>query len=112
MRIGVVGAGVIGALRAQTIRDNPDTQLVAVCDVVPAAAKAAAGPDAMAVTELARFLDQPMDAVFVSSPLHLHDEACLGALERGMHVLCEKPLANTVEAVSYTHLTLPTNREV
>jgi predicted dehydrogenase len=97
MRIGVVGAGVIGRLRAQTIRDNPDTQLVAVCDVVPAAAAAAAGSDAVAVTDLARFLEQPMDAVIVSSPLHLHDEACLGALERGMHVLCEKPLANTVD---------------
>lgn len=97
MRIGVVGAGVIGRLRAQTIRDNPDTQLVAVCDVVPAAAAAAAGSDAVAVTDLGRFLEQPMDAVIVSSPLHLHDEACLGALERGMHVLCEKPLANTVD---------------
>lgn len=96
MRIGVVGAGVIGALRAQTIRDNPNTQLVAVCDVVPAAAAAAAGTDAMAMTELPRFLEQPMDAVIVSSPLQFHDEACLGALERGMHVLCEKPLANTV----------------
>lgn len=96
IRIGVVGAGVIGKLRAQTIRDNPATELAAVCNIVPEAAAAAAG-GAPAVTELERFLDLPMDAVIVSSPLHLHDEACLGALDRGRHLLCEKPLANTVE---------------
>jgi len=97
LRIGVVGAGVIGQLRARTIRDQPDTELVAVCDIVPDAARAAtAGTSAAALTDLTAFLAQPMDAVMVSSPLHLHDEACLGALERGMHVLCEKPLANTV----------------
>jgi predicted dehydrogenase len=37
-----------------------------------------------------------MDAIIVSSPLPFHDEACLGAFARGMHVLCEKPLANTL----------------
>jgi predicted dehydrogenase len=97
LRIGVVGAGVIGTLRARTIQDSPDTELVAVCDVVPAAAAAAvAGTGARAVGTLAEFLEIPMDAVIVSSPLHRHDEACLGALARGSHVLCEKPLANTV----------------
>jgi len=97
LRIGVVGAGVIGQLRARTIRDRSDTELVAVCDIVPEAARAAtAGTSAVALTDLSAFLAQSMDAVMVSSPLQLHDEACLGALGRGMHVLCEKPLANTV----------------
>ena len=36
-----------------------------------------------------------MDAVIVSSPIHLHEEACLEAFARGRHVLCEKPLSNT-----------------
>lgn len=97
LRIGVVGAGVIGTLRAQTIRDASNTELAAVLDVVPgAAAGIVAGTTARAVGDLREFLAQPMDAVIVSSPLQHHDEACIGAFERGMHVLCEKPLANTV----------------
>lgn len=97
LRIGVVGAGVIGTLRARTIRDASDTELAAVYDVVPGAAAAAvAGTSARAVGDLREFLAQPMDAVIVSSPLQHHEEACLGAFERGMHVLCEKPLANTM----------------
>ena len=39
-----------------------------------------------------------MDATIVSTPPHLHEEACVGSFERGRHVLCEKPLSNTVEA--------------
>ena len=37
-----------------------------------------------------------MDAVIVSSPVHLHVDPCLQAFERGLHVLCEKPLTHTV----------------
>jgi predicted dehydrogenase len=99
MRIGVVGAGVIGQLRAQSIRENPATRLAAVMDPSKeAAGRAVAGTSAKAVTDLKSFLDVDMDAVFVSSPPHVHEEACLGAYKLGRHVLCEKPLANSVEA--------------
>lgn len=99
MRIGVLGAGVIGRLRAQSIRENPATTLAAVMDVSPdAAKKAAQGTTAPTFTDLSRFLDVEMDGVIISSPGHVHEEPCLAALERGRHVLCEKPLANTVES--------------
>ena len=98
MRIGVVGAGKVGALRVQTVKDNPDTELAAVFDVSAEAAQAAAaGTDAKTASELAAFLDTSMDAVIVSTPPHLHEEAAVGALRRGCHVLCEKPLSNTVD---------------
>ncbi|HEX2675840.1 MAG TPA: Gfo/Idh/MocA family oxidoreductase [Polyangiales bacterium] len=98
MRIGVVGAGVIGQLRAQSIKENPATQLAAVFDVSPHSAQTAvAGSSAPALTNLQQFLDTPMDAVVVSSPPHVHEEACVGSFERGRHVLCEKPLSNTLE---------------
>ena len=99
MRIGVVGAGVIGQLRSQSIREHPATKLAAVFDPsATAAATAVADSGAPALTTLASFLDVDMDAVVVSSPVHVHDEACLGAFALGRHVLCEKPLSNTVES--------------
>lgn len=96
MRIGVVGAGVIGRLRAQSILDNPATELAAVFDPSETAATAAAAGRAPTVSTLEAFLAIPMDAVVVSSPVHLHEEACLAAFALGRHVLCEKPLANSV----------------
>lgn len=98
MRIGVVGgAGKIGALRIQTIRDNPATELAAVLDLTEAAATGAAR-DAPAFTDLGAFLETPMDAVIVSTPPHVHEAPCVAALERGLHVLIEKPMASTADA--------------
>jgi predicted dehydrogenase len=45
---------------------------------------------------LPAFPDCDMDAVIVSTPPHLHEEACVGALQRGRHVLVEKPMSNAV----------------
>lgn len=98
MRIGVVGgAGKIGALRIETIRKNPKTELAAVLDLTDAAAKAAAG-DAPAFTDLRNFLATPMDAIIVSTPPHVHEEPCVAALEHGLHVLVEKPMASSADA--------------
>jgi predicted dehydrogenase len=99
MRIGVVGAGKIGSMRVQTVKENSETELAAVLDINPALAEqAVAGTSAPALTELNAFLESQMDAVVVSTPPHLHEDACIGAFEQGRHVLCEKPLSNSVAA--------------
>ena len=98
MRFGVIGAGVIGKLRAQSVRSNPATTLVAVADTNGAAASAAAG-GARAVLDYREIIADPgVDAVMVCSPLPLHEAMCVEAFAAGKHVLCEKPLAGSVEA--------------
>ena len=94
MRIGIIGAGNIGRLRAQSVRQNPGTTLVAVMDASAEAARSAALGGARAVTELHDFLALELDVVIVSTPTHLHEEQCAAALASGRHVLCEKPLSN------------------
>ncbi len=97
MRIGVVGAGKIGKLRIQSIIADPGTELAAVVDINRSAAEAAVqGTSAVAFSEIEAFFDTDMDAVVVSIPPHLHEAACVAAFARGFHVLCEKPLSNTV----------------
>ena len=99
MRIGVVGAGKIGSMRVQTVKENSETELAAVLDINPALAEqAVAGTSAPALTELNASLELQMDAVVVSTPPHLHEDACIGAFEQDRHVLCEKPLSNSVAA--------------
>lgn len=97
MRIGVVGgAGKIGKLRVETIQECPDTTLAAVLDLSEEAARKVAG-GAPVFTDLERFLDVDMDAVVVSTPPHTHENPCISALKRGMHVLVEKPMASNAE---------------
>jgi predicted dehydrogenase len=100
MKLGVIGAGTIGQLRAQSIRSNPATELIGVADPAVASAEAAVrGSPARALADWRAVLDLPgLEAVIVSSPIQFHEEAVVAALQAGKHVLCEKPLANTVEA--------------
>jgi predicted dehydrogenase len=98
MRFGVFGAGVIGRLRARSVQSHPDTQLVAVADVDEAAARAAAaGTGAVVYRDFRDLLGRtPLDAMIISTPVHLHEEMALAAIEAGAHILCEKPLSNSV----------------
>lgn len=96
IRIGIVGAGVIGRMRAASVRANPATVLVAVADPDLAAAQRVAGAGATAVATLDQLWDTPLDAVIVSSPVQFHADACVAALSRGLHVLVEKPITNSV----------------
>ena len=98
MRFGVIGAGKIGRLRIATIKANPSLDLVAVYDRSKGAVQGAiAGTNAKPFSDLRTFLDSGLDAVVVSTPAFVHQELCVAAFETGHHVLCEKPLSNTVE---------------
>ena len=96
MRLGLIGAGKIGQLRARTLREHRSVELVAVFDLnAELARKAAQGSGARVARSLDELFDAPLDAVVISTPVHVHEEACLRAFERGLHVLLEKPSANT-----------------
>ena len=99
VRFGLVGAGEIGRLRADALRRVPGCRLEAVADADLARAEAAArAAGAQSFADLGRMLGEAsVDAVIVSTPPHLHEEIAVAALEAGKHVLCEKPLAPTVQ---------------
>lgn len=100
MKFAVIGAGTIGQLRAQSIKANPGTELLGVADpAVAQAERSVAGTGARALSDWRAALDLPgVEAVMVSSPIQFHEEAVIASLQAGLHVLCEKPLSNTVEA--------------
>jgi len=100
LRIGVIGAGTIGQLRARSVHADPHTELVAVADEnETAAGQAISGTSATAFTDYRSMLDRAqLDAVIVSSPVHLHEEMAVAAMAAGAHVLCEKPLSNSVDS--------------
>lgn len=98
-RVGLVGCGEIGKLRAAAIKRSPELELVAVSDLDPGRARTVSASYGGAVVADWRELVQldDLDAVVISTPPHLHAEMCIEALEAGKHVLSEKPLARTAE---------------
>ncbi|MGQ0647783.1 MAG: Gfo/Idh/MocA family oxidoreductase, partial [Gemmatimonadaceae bacterium] len=76
MRTGLVGAGKIGQLRARSIKEDTSTELTGVFDLRADLAKqAAAGSGAKVCGSLQELLDLPLDALVVSTPVHVHDDA-------------------------------------
>lgn len=95
LRFGMVGAGGIAQAYAQAFKGCATARLVAVADVRVEAAVALAEElrcrgfasyEAMAGCE-------ELDAVVVCTPPVTHPEICLFFIERGLHVLCEKPFS-------------------
>lgn len=97
IRVGLIGCGQVGQLRAAALLRTRDLCLTAVADADASRAAATAGPAAARVHPEWRALVEAkdVDAVVVSTPPSLHAEMSIAALAAGKHVLCEKPLART-----------------
>lgn len=93
IRIGVIGAGVMGAEHARLIRQEArGAALVAVCDADVARAKAAASSAEIFTDPLELIASDNVDAVVVVSPDATHADLAIACIEAGKPVLCEKPL--------------------
>ncbi len=100
MRFGLIGAGGIGQIRARAHKLMADCELTAIADVDKERAKAVApSTQTQIFDDYQKMLaSDVVEAVIVSTPPQLHEEIVIAALEAGKHVLCEKPLANSVDA--------------
>lgn len=100
VRIVVAGAGLIGRRHVELVRTHPGCELAAVVDPAPAAAELAAEAGVPHHRSLAGCLSaEPLEAlgVIVASPNRLHVPMALECVDRGVPVLVEKPVADTVE---------------
>ncbi|MGE0470187.1 MAG: Gfo/Idh/MocA family protein [Nitrospira sp.] len=100
MKFGVIGVGCIGQLRAKALAQVDSCELSAIADVDLARVRAMVpSPEVKIFQDVQEMLSHKnLDAVIVSTPPQFHEDLVVSALQAGKHVLCEKPLANTVEA--------------
>lgn len=100
LRVGILGFGGAGLAHASYFACVPDCRVTKVFDTKPAGlVRATALAPAVAVcADLERFWPE-LDAVSVCTPDATHAEYVVAALERGLHVLCEKPLTDSLDGL-------------
>lgn len=98
MRVGVVGAGRIGAIHAENLSRHPDVSSIVVTDAVPAQSeRIAAAWGAESVSDVEAILESA-DAVVICTPADTHVDLIELAVKHGVPALCEKPLAMSLAA--------------
>ncbi|HET9496016.1 MAG TPA: Gfo/Idh/MocA family oxidoreductase [Chloroflexia bacterium] len=99
VRVAVIGAGAMGRNHLRVLNDLEQVDLVATADADEETARRAARRFGIEpYGDFRAMLDeQHPDAVVVAVPTHMHRDTTLAAIERGAHVLVEKPIAFAVE---------------
>jgi myo-inositol 2-dehydrogenase/D-chiro-inositol 1-dehydrogenase len=104
MRVAFIGVGNRGSYLLKNMLKVPNIKLVAICDIdaerltTAIEAAKAAGHSPEAYSEFRKLLDRKdIDAVVIATPVDLHKEMAVAALEVGKNVYCEKPMALTPE---------------
>ena len=95
IRIGVIGLG-FGLQHIQGFQQCKDVEVAAVCSRTPSTVTKVAQDFgiAHALTDYREMLDmEDLDGVSICTPVYLHHQMALDAIDAGKHVFCEKPLA-------------------
>jgi predicted dehydrogenase len=98
LKLALVGAGAFGTRYIQSLRSMPGVELRWICDL-----SAARREEVAAQFQIANSTgdfrqpcdDSSVDAVIVATPESAHRQIAVAALEKGKHVIVEKPLATS-----------------
>lgn len=98
IKTAVVGVGIYGKHHINAYLNNPDVELVAVCDNNAERCNTVSNELGITgYTSLPELLDkEQVDVISIATSDPFHKEPALQAIERGKHVLIEKPLATSV----------------
>jgi len=97
VKVGIIGAGYIGALHANILTKDERVKIAGVYDIVSERAAAlASSVGAEAVNSVEQLIDSA-DAVYITTPNTQHVGLVLSALEAGRHVFSEKPMATELD---------------
>lgn len=97
LRAAVVGAGSFGKNHLRVIHNSPHAELTGVFDTNPAQAREVAAPYSCRVFSSLDELAANADAAVIATPTVTHSEIGCLLVERGLDVMVEKPISNTLE---------------
>lgn len=99
LRVGVIGVGAMGRHHVRVLAEIPGVELVAIADVSKELVNdISSSYGVTGYTDIDALLEaEKLDVVSIVVPTSLHHNISIKAMRRGINVLCEKPIASTVE---------------
>ena len=112
VRVGIVGLGFMGKMHFRCYKALKNVKLVAICDIDENKFKSTGGTagnisgaekplDFSGISFYTNFdkmlKEANLDAISITLPTYLHAKYTVKALKAGLNVLCEKPMATTLE---------------
>ncbi len=92
LKVGMVGVGGISGAHIPAWEATEETQLTALCDIRPE--RLEQHTDKHLYTDFEEMLDgEQLDILDICLPTYLHADYAVRAMERGIHVICEKPIS-------------------
>ncbi len=105
LRVGVVGVGHIGSNHARLYAEIPAAEFTAIYDVDAARANSIAKKFRVVAAKSLDEFAELIDAVSIATPTNSHYDVALPLLQRGKHLLVEKPVTeNPLHATELTEL--------
>src|ERR1051325_9194220 len=100
VKTAMIGVGGRGSYLLTGVLEQPDAEVVALCDIKPdrldKAATTARRDNPKTYTDWRQILDRKdVEAVYIATPPYLHSEMAVAALKSGKNVYCEKPIGVT-----------------
>lgn len=104
LKVGLVGVGGISGAHIPAWEAMEDTELVAICDVRPE--RMDPYPNKRHYVDFDEMLqNEELDILDICLPTYLHADFAIKAMERGIHVICEKPISLKAEDVERVYAT-------
>ena len=104
LKVGLVGVGGISGAHIPAWEAMEDTELVAICDVRPE--RMDPYPNKRHYVDFDDMLqNEELDILDICLPTYLHADFAIKAMERGIHVICEKPISLKAEDVERVYAT-------
>ncbi len=101
IRIGIIGMGDRGSAIIKVLNELPIFKVITCCDNLQFRLKKGVeriNGNPIAYTDYQKMLkNEDLEAVIISTPLHVHHQMVMSALDANVHIMCEKALAHNIE---------------
>ena len=101
LKIAVIGTGLVGSFHAETFFRNPNSELIAVCDINKEKVNKIANRfKCKAYNEFESLINtEKLDAISIATPEQIRIAPALLAIEKGLKILLEKPLGRNLKDI-------------